>query len=223
MLCFPGDYYVFTENAHWLGDHYLVKDPERVIELHQLPSMPDDRGDLVLTDAQGSLIDELAYDQSWQFQLLANAEGVALERIDPNGPTQDAQNWGSAASVAGFGTPGYQNAEFRPAQAGGANITVSPSLFSPDNDGYDDFCFIHYQLPEPGWVANLSIFDANGRPVRALIQSATLGSQGDFRWDGLDDKNNKLSTGIYVLKTELFNLSGATREFKNAIVLAKKF
>ncbi|MFI5153529.1 MAG: lamin tail domain-containing protein [Chitinophagales bacterium] len=223
MLIFPGDYFVFTENAQWLKDHYLVNNPEHIIELHSLPSMPDDRGDLILSDVQGQVIDELAYDQSWQFQLLANTEGIALERMDPNHPTQDPQNWSSAASVAGFGTPGYQNSEFRLASFGGANITISPNLFSPDNDGFEDFCFIHYQLPEPGWVANLSIYDGNGKPVRVLIQSATLGNQGDFRWDGLDDQNKKLPTGIYVLKTELFNLNGATREFKNAVVLAKKF
>ncbi|MEI9935352.1 MAG: hypothetical protein WDM71_11015 [Ferruginibacter sp.] len=41
-------------------------------------------------------------------------------------------------------------------------ITVSPEIFSPDNDGVDDFATINYNFPEPGYVANITIFDCFG-------------------------------------------------------------
>jgi hypothetical protein len=75
----------------------------------------------------------------------------------------------------------------------------------------------------PGFVANITIFDANGRQVRYLAKNATLTSQGSFRWDGLDDNLQRLPVGIYVVFTEVFNLEGKTKKFKNALTLARTF
>lgn len=222
-LFFPGEYSVLTEEAHWLQQHYLVRNPAAVIQLPSLPSMPDDKGTLVLTNAQGDVVDEMQYDRKWHFALLSNEEGVALERIDYSKPTQDSHNWMSAASTAGFGTPGYQNSQFRADLQPKGTITITPSLFSPDNDAFDDFVNIQYQTTEPGYVANITIFDAAGMPVRHLARSATLGLQGTFRWDGLDNNRRKLPIGIYVIFTELFNLQGKIKKFRNSVTLVRRF
>jgi flagellar hook assembly protein FlgD len=71
-------------------------------------------------------------------------------------------------------------------------------------------------------VANITIFDAAGRPVRALVHNATLGLNGNWNWDGLDDKGLQLPAGQYIVLTELFNLQGKTQQFKNVIVLARR-
>src|SRR5438105_507466 len=105
-LLFPGEYIAFTENKQWVQQQYLVNDPSVIIELSSLPSLPDGKGDVVLTNLQGQVIDELQYDEKWHFALINNREGIALERINYNQPTQDKNNWTSAASTAGFGTPG---------------------------------------------------------------------------------------------------------------------
>ncbi len=223
FLFFPGEYFVATENSLWLQQNYNVENPDKIIELPALPPMPDDKGDIVLLNQRGNVIDELKYDHSWQFALLDNESGVALERIDYTQPTQDKNNWTSAASTAGFGTPTYQNSEFKSAQQPKAEISIEPKTFSPDNDGYNDYCFINYQTPEPGYVANITIYDASGRPVRYLANNAILGIKGNFRWDGLDDKQKTLPVGAYIIVTEIFNLKGRTKKYKNAVVLAKKF
>ena len=62
---------------------------------------------------QGIVVDEVKYKDDWHFQLIDNAEGVALERIDPGKPGQDPDNWHSAASTAGYGTPTYKNSQFK--------------------------------------------------------------------------------------------------------------
>ncbi|HMG67332.1 MAG TPA: gliding motility-associated C-terminal domain-containing protein, partial [Chitinophagaceae bacterium] len=171
---------------------------------------------------QGKIIDELAYDEHWQFKLINNDECVALERIDYNKPTQDAANWHSAATSAGYGTPGYQNSQFKTDVLLQGSITVTPAVFSPDNDGSDDFLTISYQFPEQGYMCNITIFDAGGRPVRFLTRNALCGMRGYFRWDGLDEKSAKLPIGVYVILTEVFNLKGKTNRFKQAVTLARR-
>jgi flagellar hook assembly protein FlgD len=71
-------------------------------------------------------------------------------------------------------------------------------------------------------VANITIFDASGRPVRFLEKNSLSGLTGYFRWDGLDDKGKSLPQGIYIIFTEIFNKEGRKKQFKNAIVLARK-
>ncbi|MEJ7681210.1 MAG: hypothetical protein WKG06_25865 [Segetibacter sp.] len=91
----------------------------------------------------------LHYSSKWHFALIDNEEGVSLERIDYNKPTQNKENWTSAASTVGFGTPSYQNSQFRADVSMKADITVTPKTFSPDKDGFEDFTTINYQMTEP--------------------------------------------------------------------------
>ena len=71
-------------------------------------------------------------------------------------------------------------------------------------------------------MANITIFDASGRPVRYLEKNALSGISGNYRWDGLDDKGRKLPQGIYIIYSEIFNKNGNKKHFKNTIVLARK-
>lgn len=219
---FPGDYFVITEDAASLEINYFVKYPGQVIQLSSLPSYPDDAGDVVLLNEQGEIIDEIKYSADWQFKLIDDPEGVSLERIDPDGPSQNAANWHSAASTAGYGTPTYKNSEYKQTQAIDATIEISPKIFSPDNDGHDDVTAIQYRLSDPGYVANVTIFDSQGTPVRYLVKNEILGSTGQWNWDGLDENGSKLAIGTYIIYTEIFNLHGKRQHFKNTVVLARK-
>ncbi|MEP7278236.1 MAG: lamin tail domain-containing protein [Bacteroidota bacterium] len=221
-LLFPGEYLVVTDNVTAVERQYLAKDPAAFAAIAALPSFPDDEGDIVIVQANGRVLDELHYDEHWQFKLLDNKEGVALERIDYNKPTQDASNWHSASTSVGYGTPGYQNSQFStPSQLQGS-ITVIPSVFSPDNDGVDDMLSIYYQFPDSGYTCNITVFDANGRPVRYLTRNALCGIQGVFRWNGLNENADALPIGVYIIFTEVFNLGGKTNRFKQAVTLAQK-
>ncbi|MBK6991629.1 MAG: lamin tail domain-containing protein [Chitinophagaceae bacterium] len=221
-LVFPGDYIVLTEDAASLSREYLVTNPDWVFTKSSLPSFPDDKGFVLLLNQQGDVIDEVNYDKSWHFKLIDNEDGVSLERIDPVGSSQEPTNWHSAASTAGYGTPTYKNSQYKLINSVNATIEVVPKVFSPDNDGRDDIATVQYQVTEPGFVANITIFDAAGRPIRNLIRNGTLGLQGYWNWDGLDDKGNKLPVGTYIVFSEIFNLQGKKEKFKNVVVLARK-
>jgi hypothetical protein len=222
-LFFPGEYLVLVGNTEWLKINYSLKNIENIIELASLPSLPDDKGTVVIANLQGTTIDELHYDSKWHFALIDDDDGVSLERIDYSADTQNKNNWTSAASTVGFATPGYQNSQFKADKQLQGIISISPKVFSPDNDGVDDFATIQYQMTTPGYVANITIFDANGLLVRYLIKNGTLAVRGNFHWDGLDDKFQKLPMGIYVVFTEVFNLEGKSKKFKNVLTLARRF
>jgi hypothetical protein len=218
----PGGYLVLTENKASLQLRYHVKRPDVVLELATLPSYPDDDGTVVLLNTSGTVLDEVAYDKDWHFDLIANPEGVALERLDPAGASQSPDNWHSAASTVGYGTPSYQNSQYKQLEESSTLITIAPKVFSPDNDGYDDVAFIQYTTKEPGWVANITLFNAKGVMVRHLVKNGTMGLKGSWRWDGLNEQQQKLPVGTYVVFIELFNLQGKKERFKRTIVLARK-
>ena len=222
LYVFPDTYIVITEDVNTLQKSFLVKNVNAVLVVSSMPSFPDDKGIVVLTNFQGAVIDELNYLDDWHFGLIANAEGVALERVDPEKPTQIADNWHSAASTSGFGTPTYKNSQYNQVNNINASIEVMPQVFSPDNDGIADIATVQYQIAQTGYVANVTIFDVSGRMVRHLVKNATLSLKGSWNWDGLDEKGRKLLIGNYIIYTELFNLQGKKKQFKNVVVLARR-
>ncbi len=167
-------------------------------------------------------MDEVSYSEKWHFDLITNREGISLERIDPSGPSNNPSNWHSAASTAGYATPGYKNSQFLQANRSNIKIEVLPKVFSPDGDGYDDFAIINYNVNEPGYVANITVFDAAGRPVKQLARNNLMGVTGSWKWDGLDDKGSKLPIGTYIIFIELHNLQGKKEQIKKTIVLARR-
>lgn len=219
---FPEDYIVITEDAISLQHEYMVQNPQNVLVLSSLPSFPDDKGIVVITNSQGNVADEIFYSEKWHLGLISDDEGVALERIDPNDSSQKQSNWHSAASTVNYGTPAYKNSQYKQSSSVNATIEVSPKVFSPDNDGHDDIATINYQVTEAGYVANITIFDANGRLVKYFVKNALLGLKGNWNWDGLNENGQKLPVGTYIVYTEIFNLQGKKKQFKNTVVLARK-
>lgn len=221
-LLFPGDFIVVTSDHLAVKNQYITTNPDAFIMVSSMPSFPDDAGHVIILNNRGNIIDEVDYSDKWQFPLISNTEGVSLERINYDGLSARS-NFHSAATSAGYGTPGYKNSQYSLNEEPPGTITVTPNIFSPDNDGNDDFATINYSFPSPGYVSNITIFDVSGRPVRYLQKNSLNGIKGYYRWDGLDDKNKKLPQGIYIIYTEIFNTAGKKKQFKNTIVLARKY
>lgn len=221
-LFFPRDFMVITEDAAIVKRDFITKNPNAFATPASMPSFNDDEGYVIILNAQGSITDELHYSEKWHFSLIDNREGVALERIDYNAATQQPDNWHSAATSVGYGTPTYKNSQYKINEGLNGTLTVSPEIVSPDNDGMDDFAGISYNFPAPGYIANITVFDAAGRPVRFLQRNALCGITGNFRWDGLGEKNQQLPVGIYIIYTDVFNTAGKKKQFKNTVVLARK-
>ncbi len=222
---FPEQFIVLTKTASSVTRNFLAPNAQFIIEM-STPSYSDDKGNVIILNEQGAIVDEISYDDKWHFALINNTEGVALERIDYNDTSLIAatqqKNWHSAASSVGFGTPTYKNSQYKINEDVQGEIKVTPEIVSPDNDGMDDFATINYTFPSPGYVSNITIFDAQGRPVRYLQRNALNGIKGYYRWDGLGENNKQLPVGLYIIYTEVFDLTGKTKKFKNTIVLARR-
>jgi len=217
----PGEYLVLTENPDWILHNYPNTDGSTMIALSSMPGLPDDIGQVVLLNTSADIIDELDYDHHWHSPLLSSESGVALERIRTDLPTNQSSNWTSATAATGYGTPGYQNAEYSMDSTGADVISLEPKVFSPDMDGYQDFLFVHYHLPMAGFIGTISIYDIYGRMVRKLVNNILWGTSGTFRWDGLDEQQKLLPMGHYILVIQLFQPDGTIINRKLVTVLAR--
>ena len=202
-----------------LEREYYTPNPLSVFLVENMPSYNDDNGTIILLNEQGKKIDQLNYSNKWHFELVDNTEGVSLERIDINAKTQDKNNWHSASSTVGYGTPTYKNSQCNYETIEDDQIKIEPAVISPNNDGYYDIANIFYSFSDPGCVISISIFDSNGRPVKQLIRNQLCGRTGSIKWDGLNDNNQKLPIGRYIIHAEVFNLRGKVVTIKKSIVI----
>lgn len=219
FLLFPSDYIVLTTNKAYVGNAYPNAVNENILEINSLPSFNDDEGRAILLDNDKQLIDDLIYTDNLHFPLLADDEGVTLERVDPNRSTNAQGNFQSAAESEGFGTPGYINSQFFSGQRFEGDFTVEPEIFSPDNDGIQDVVNFNYVMPSAGFVGTITIYDKQGRLIRTLVNNELLANRGSFIWNGLNDEDQKARIGVYLVVFEIFDKEGNQETYKSPCVV----
>jgi hypothetical protein len=221
VYMFPEDYLLVTEDPESTMMTFLVKNPEQMLRLRSGFSLNNTAATIMITDAQGQLLDEVSYHSDWHFPLLTYTKGIALERVDPSGASDDGANWNSAAESAGFGTPTYRNSQFKDVAVNKGSIAVTPTLFSPNSDGYDDFTIIQYQLEANGYMGSIQIFDGAGKIVRNLVLNGMFGQKGQWKWDGVNDQGMLVTSGAYVIVVDVFDQTGSRKTFKNVVFVKR--
>ncbi len=220
ILLGSGYFLAISGDTSHVKNDYPAASYDKFLQISSMPSYSDDKGVVVLLFGD-TIIDEFAYSDNMHFALITNTEGISLERIDPEKATELETNWHSAAENIGYATPANQNSQFRNSNVDMTDeIVLSPETFSPNNDGLDDQVFIKYKFNEPGFVANISIYDSKGLIVKKIAASELLGTEGEFSWDGLHQDNSKARIGIYLVYFEVFNLQGEVKKYKKVCVLA---
>ena len=218
----PGQLVVLTTRRDVVQNQYPTNDPAAFLPLSSFPSLPDDAGTVIVLNATRQELDRYTYNKNQHLALLDDVNGVSLERVRPEGPSA-ASNFHSAASVVGYGTPGKPNSQYQQDPGGDKFFRVEPEIFTPDGDGQQDLTSINYTLNQPGYVASVTVYDAQGRLTRRLVQNETLAISGFLTWDGLNDQGRKAPIGYYVLYIELFQPStGLKREYKRTVVLGAR-
>ena len=181
--------------------------------------MPQSERPIIIIKAEERILDEVSYKKSWHSGILRSTKGISLEKLHPDLPSQQPASWHSAASTAGYATPGYVNSQQQPDAPEKAAFSVEPEVFSPDNDGQSDRVYIFWNLPDPGHIARITVYDAQGRPVRQLARNLLLGNKGNIYWDGLSDTREPSSPGIYVIFIQIFRPEGSVKTLKLPVVL----
>jgi hypothetical protein len=217
----PGGYYAITDSKKNLMRRYFKSADSSIFLVASLPSMPDDKGHLVLISRSDSKIDEVSYNEDMHFPLLTDAEGISLEKIRPGSNSMDRTNWHSASESAGWATPGMINSVFTEKPESDQRMLFSSSRITPDNDGYEDILVIDFRLAGQSNVVNILIFDENGDLVRKLAQNLYTGSNFSVNWDGTADDGSILNSGIYVILVRIFDETGHTVSWKKACALIR--
>lgn len=201
----PQEYAVLCKQKEITLQQYICKEEKRLMECDSMPDFAISEGIIHLTNRSLRPIDRLAYTEEMHYDKLLTTKGVSLERLYVNHPTQDENNWRSAAESAGFGTPGYQNSQSGNAESE-EEFAVMPDVFSPYNDGFEDYTEVLCKFTEEENRVSINIFNNRGHPVKQLANNVLCGNEAFFRWEGNDDNGNPSPAGMYIVQIEKWNL-----------------
>lgn len=214
----PGSYLAITSDGSVLKNQYPLAVESNFL-ITTLPSLNDDEGSIAVVSDSGLLLDYFLYDEEMHTPLLKDDEGVSLERISVASSSNQAGNWKSASSAAGFATPGYLNSNSRPETSTNENeVVIEPEIFSPNRAG-QDFARINYRFDQTGFTATIKVADQQGRIIKQIANNETLGYEGFFRWDGDRDDGSRARTGYYFVWFEAFLLDGTVKTFRKRVVI----
>ncbi|MGC6428528.1 MAG: hypothetical protein ACON4D_03065 [Flavobacteriales bacterium] len=178
----------------------------QIIELISLPSYNNDEGIVVLL-SDSIIIDEFNYHESMHFPFLKSKEGVSLERINTQIATNRADNWQSASETSGFSTPTLKNSQSILLSNRTESLSISPKVFSPNNNGIDDNLRFNLTFSVSGYIGQLLIFNDEGKLVNTIVNNEFLGTENTFFWNGIDQYGQKSKIGRYIVLLEAYHQS----------------
>lgn len=221
----PHGYLVFTEDEN---DTKLIypKSREEYLVTMDLPSFNNTEGNfsiLAELNNENIILDEINYDEEMHNPFIDDPDGIALERVNPGISSSILQNWKSASKNSGFGTPTLPNSQYGPEVDLDQNhITLKSKTFTPNGDDRDDLLSINFELDQPDYLANIDVFDGNGRFIKRIASNHLMGRSDSIFWDGYDSGNNLSRSGIYVIFVKLIRSDGFVYDKKLPCVLAVK-
>jgi hypothetical protein len=200
---------------------YQVPFPERLFEA-SLPSW-DDEADNVSILAGGVVIDSLTYSAEWHLPVIADQNGVSLERVSVASPSTLSSTWHSASSTSGYGTPTGENSQkINSNGEGEAPFSITNRQFSPNEDGYKDFLALNFLLDSGEEIGSVWIYDLEGREITQLLSNESLGTSAIVQWDGRSADQLLADMGIYIIFVQLWDAGGNVREYQETCALVKR-
>ena len=220
----PKSYLAISDDIINIVQNYPLAEGKPLLQTpSSLPAFTSQRDVVLVINNLDRIVERFDYDEKMHFRLLDDVKGVSLERLDFNLPTNKASSWFSAASSVGFATPGYANSQNLLRQNQSGAISIVPKVFTPNGDGQADFTTINYQFSGQGNVANVTIYDSQGRIVKYLARNQTLSNEGFLVWDGSSEEKARVLPGYYVVLFQIFDLSGKQETFKETVAVVGNF
>lgn len=209
-----GDYLLLTKSIEGVENFYSLPASLNWLEC-KLPVLSNTGSTIVLYREDGEIIiDEVSYSPKWHAPTVKNKKGVALERKDPDKDSQNADNWTSAASSAGFGTPGLENSQYLSEETETDSEEIDDPIYQPTGTFQ-----IPYRLNQSGYMARGWIFDLSGRKVALIADNTLLGTQGYLEWNGKGRDGSPLNSGIYIIYLELWHPGGNVIRKKQVLLI----
>lgn len=218
---FPQEYCALCKDRELTLQQYDCPVSQALQQCDSLPAYAIASGVVYLSTTGLRTIDRFAYSEEMHYSGLTSTEGVSLERLNTEAPTQDESNWHSAASTSGFATPGYRNSQSS-SEVATDNISITPEIFSPDNDGFDDYAVLSMIFADAENRLSIQIFNKRGVLVKHLANNEPCGNTASYRWDGTDDQNVQLPADLYVAVFQWWNANGKTKRHRKTIGLVRR-
>ena len=191
MKLAPNEYFVLAADSSIFKNYYWLKN-EPKIRIASALNLLNSGTTIILKDFWGLTIDSVAYSPSWNNKNIISTKNLSLERLNPILNSNDKANWSTSVSSFG-GTPCRQNSVFAQIQVHKSKVSVSPNPFSPDNDGFEDFTVINFDLSKSLSQVRIKVFDSQGRLVRTLVNYKPAASHNAIIFDGLDNKRKTVT------------------------------
>ena len=206
----PGDYLVLTSDPNEVTS--LFRTPALdVIRRFKLPALNNQGATIVLLrTADSTVVDEVTYSAKWHSSAVKIRRGVALERISPDGSSQEAANWTSASSETGYGTPGYKNSQSGTSSQIEEGATISEPEYNASTRDY----LIRYQMDKPDYRCQMAVYSSNGQKVAVIANNQLLTPEGEIRWDGAG-----LTPGVYIFYVELYHPDGSSQHIRKPLLV----
>lgn len=212
----PGNHCAICKDVEHTAAHYYCPNAKTLQQNDSLPAFANDNGVVFLSTTGLRTLDRFAYSADMHYSGLTSTEGVSLERMDPNRPTQDETNWHSAAYSAGFATPGHKNSQST-TSSDADDIAFSPEVFSPNNDGFDDQTELTLHFTDIENRTTIQIFNRSGALVKHLANNDPCGNEASYQWNGTDDNGNLLPSGSYVAVIQWWNTNGKVKKTRRVV------
>lgn len=190
---------------------------------NELPAYNVDSGTVLLFFGD-QLIDKVSYSEKWHYSLINDPQGKSLERISPFKISQDPSNWKTAAETYQFASPGIQNSHHDSMNlVNNEEVSIEQPMLSPDNDGVDDILKITLHPFENESYATISVYSPSGVKLKSILKNTLIAANEIVYWDGIDDVNQKIPFGTYIIYVEILSLSkGNSSQYKIPVYIVGK-
>jgi hypothetical protein len=217
----PGGFALFTDSKALTLRDYPKGKSENFYEIG-MPSFNSDSGTVRILGPGKQEWQKFFFSDKIHAQILDETKGVSLERISNLLPVNNSNSWQSASSDADYGTPGYENSQTANIAESNSAFFVDHKAFSPNGDGNTDFVTFNYNLDLAGLLGTLRIYSAEGLLVKNIAQTALLGKDGFWKWDGTTEQGRKARIGVYVAVLETVELGGDSKYYKIPVAIASE-
>ncbi len=84
------------------------------------------------------------------------------------------------------------------------SLTIGPNPFNPS-------ATVVFVLPAAGVEACVEVFDVRGQRVRVLFDGTASAAELRLRWDGRDDRGNRVASGVYLARATTEGFTGTRK------------
>ena len=199
---YPGQYALLVPTS-------ALVDYPNAINVTNWGTLNNTGDDIMLQFTNGQIIDELSYTDEWYHDPSATGGGISIERINPNLPCSDENNWKASIQPSG-GTPGNMNSVINMTPDSSNPVIVDVLAIYPDS--------LRISFSEGMDTVSLQLMDITFTP-QLIIQERII--TGPFPNEFVIKFNNPIIPGqVYQFDAINFeDCSGNPNDYSGSFVL----